>query len=87
MLYSIEFCVEISDISDCETGQIIRVLQVHNFMVKGNSVTVNICYNCIRLLIATVPRTGKEGNHSRIYKFFCSAEIFRPALRTSRSPT
>lgn len=79
--------VEISDMLDCETGEIIRALQLHYFMVKGNSATVNSCHNCVGLLIVTGPRAGKEGNHGRINKFFCSTESFRPALRTSRSPT
>jgi len=52
--------VEISDISDCETGEIIRALQLHYFMVKGNSSTVNSCHNCLGLLIVAGPRAGKE---------------------------
>jgi hypothetical protein len=79
--------VEISDISECEAGERILVRELHNFMVKGNSATVNSSCNSVRLLIASVPRAGKDWNHGRSDKFFCSAESSRPTLRTSRSPT
>lgn len=76
-LFSVEFYgrsteFEISDISDCETGQKISVRELHNFTVKGNSATFNCCYNCIRLLSATVPRAGKEGNRQeqQVFLFY-----------------